>query len=160
MAKKIKELTPPKGLSRAFFRAPIYMYKAGLGWLMGTHFLLLNHVGRKSGLPRQAVLEVVTYQEERDSYVVTAGFGKKTDWYKNVLAHPEVSVQVGRRKIEATAEQLTPEEAGKAFLEFVKNNPAEASMAKWIGYEVDGSDEDYLHAGSMMPMIAFRPHSK
>ena len=52
--------TPPTGVSRWLFRMPIGLYRLRLGWLLGDRFLLLHHTGRKSGLPRQAVVEVVT----------------------------------------------------------------------------------------------------
>ena len=59
MAKQVKKLEPPQGCSRLLFRAPVWLYRLGLGGLFGKRMLLLNHTGRKSGLPRQAVLEVV-----------------------------------------------------------------------------------------------------
>jgi hypothetical protein len=55
--------TSPTGLSRLLWRAPIWLYRLGLGGLLGSHFVLLNHVGRKSGQPRQTVLEVVDRDE-------------------------------------------------------------------------------------------------
>jgi hypothetical protein len=42
MAKKVKQIQPPKGLSRLFYRAPIWLYRLKLGWLLGHRFLLLN----------------------------------------------------------------------------------------------------------------------
>lgn len=157
MAKQIKELTPPTGVSRVLFRMPIWLYKANLGWMLGGRFLLLNHIGRKTGEPRQAVLEVVDHDKETDTYIVAAGFGKKSAWYQNLLAHPEVSIQVGRRKLNVTAEQLTPEEAGEVMVDFAKRYPNEAKFAGALGYEVDGSEEDYRRMGEMMTLMAFRP---
>lgn len=157
MAKKAKELTPPTGCSRFLFRLPVWLYRANLGWILGERFLLLNHIGRKTGLPRQAVLEVVQHDKEKDRYVVAVGFGEKSAWYRNLLAHPEVSIQVGRRKLAVTAEQLPPEEAGEVLLDFARRYPNEAKFASTLGYEVDGSEEDYRHMGEMMTLMAFRP---
>ena len=157
MAKKVKQLSPPKGLSRIFFRLPIGLYRAGLGWMLGNRFLLLNHVGRKSGLPRQAVLEVVEHDPETDVYVVAVGFGEKSDWYRNLLVDPDVSIQVGRRKIAVTAECLDPQTAGEIMEDFARRYPMEAKMAGVLGFEVNGSEEDYHKMGEMMTLIAFRP---
>ena len=77
------------------FRAPIWFYRLGLGWLFGRRMLLLTHTGRISGLPRKAVLEVVQYQADTNAYVVTAGFGPKSQWYQNLMANPTAVVQVG-----------------------------------------------------------------
>ncbi len=38
-------------------RAPIGPYRIGLGGLLGRRFLLLEHVGRRSGLPRHTVID-------------------------------------------------------------------------------------------------------
>ena len=46
---------PPKGLLRLDFRVPVYFYRFGLGWLLGGWFVLINHLGRKTGQPHQAV---------------------------------------------------------------------------------------------------------
>ncbi len=157
MAKKVKQLSPPKGLARIFFRLPIGLYRAGLGWMLGDRFLLLNHMGRKSGLPRQAVLEVVEHDPETDVYVVAVGFGEKSDWFQNILVDPDVSIQVGRRKISVTAECLDPQTAGDIMADFARRYPMEAKMAGVLGFEVNGSEEDYHEMGKMMTLIAFRP---
>ena len=41
-----------------------------------------------------------------DSYVVGAGPGQRCDWYRNLLANPEVTVQVGPHRFEARAEPV------------------------------------------------------
>ena len=157
MATKIKELTPPKGISRAFFRFPIYLYRAGLGGMLGDRFLLINHIGRKTGLPRQAVVEVVYHDQEADSYYVVAAYGNKTAWYNNLMAAPEVTIQVGRRKLEVVAEVVPAEQAGLIFRGYIERFPAGKNIVKMVGYEVDGTLEDYQRVGQEMNMVAFRP---
>jgi deazaflavin-dependent oxidoreductase (nitroreductase family) len=157
MAKQIKQLQPPQGCSRVFFRTPIWFFRLGLGGLLGKRFLLLNHTGRKSGLPRQAVLEVVQYVPEDNSYVVAVGFGPKSQWYQNILVNPEVSVQVGWKKWPARAIQLSREEGGVVFADFCKRYPGEAKFASVLGFEVDGSEEDYRQMGEMMIFIKLIP---
>jgi hypothetical protein len=44
--------------SRRLMRAPIWIFRARLGFLFGTRLLMLEHIGRKTGLPREVVLEV------------------------------------------------------------------------------------------------------
>jgi hypothetical protein len=52
---------PHRGALRYFF-APVSLYRLHLGWLLGHRFLLLTHTGRRSGLRRQTVLEVMEYR--------------------------------------------------------------------------------------------------
>ena len=111
MVKKIRQINPPRGFIRLLWRAPIWIYRTGFGWLMGNRYLLVNHIGRKSGLPRQAVLEVVDYDIDSGTYTIASGFGAKSDWYQNLLKTPETTIQVGQKKLAVTAVPLLPEEA-------------------------------------------------
>ena len=45
--------------TRWLVRAPINLYRVGLGFLFGTRLLMLEHVGRRTGARRYVVLEVV-----------------------------------------------------------------------------------------------------
>ena len=119
--------------------------------------LLLNHVGRKSGLIRQAVLEVVQHDPQSDEYVVAVGFGERSQWYQNILVQPDVDIVVGRRKLEVTAEQLAPQISGEVIVDFARRYPNEAKLAGLLGFEVDGSEEDYREVGKMLTLIALRP---
>ena len=65
------------------------------GQFEGAPLLLLHHVGRRSGADR---LSPMMYQQVGDAYAVfasKAGAPDNPDWYHNLLAHPDVSVEVG-----------------------------------------------------------------
>ena len=157
--KKVGKAEPPKGLTRLFWRAPIWIYRLGLGGLIKSRMLLLHHTGRRSGLPRQNVLEIVDYDKVNDTYYVAAGFGKKSDWYLNILEQPAVTIVVGREEKAVTAVALSPDLSGAAMVEYSKRNPKAAKgLMRICGYEVDGSDEDYLELGhDYIPFIALQP---
>ncbi len=159
MPKQIGNATPPTGLGKWFFRAPIKLYDAGLGWILGKRFLMLNHIGRKSGLPRQAVVEVVDYDAETDTYFIASGYGKKSQWYQNIVAHPEITILAGRRKLAVTAVPLPPVESGERMVRYAHRYPTAAkNLARLIGFELDGTDEDYRAVGqNSVPFIALRP---
>ena len=71
--------------TRWLMRLPIPMYRAGLGWLLGPRFVMIEHLGRSSGEPRYAVVEIV----EREGRVVrvASGFGTRAQWYRNLRAN-------------------------------------------------------------------------
>lgn len=150
--------TPPKGFARWFMRMPITFYKIGLGGLMGGRFLLLNHVGRKSGLPRQVVLEVVNHDAARDTYTVASGFGSTSDWYRNLQARPDVTIQVGRRKLAVRAHFLTQDQGGEVMMDYARRYPKAAmALSKTLGYPVGaGTPEDYRRVGEGIPFVEFR----
>jgi deazaflavin-dependent oxidoreductase (nitroreductase family) len=66
----------------------------GHDWKEGSTILLLTTVGRRSGERRTKPL---IYARDGDHYVVVASQGGRPthpDWYHNLVANPEVEVQV------------------------------------------------------------------
>ena len=95
--------------ARWFVRAPIALFRSGLGTLAGSRLLMLAHRGRTTGATRYVVLEVVD-RPAPGSWVVVAGLGPRSQWYRNVVADPRVLVWTGRRRgVRATARVLPPE---------------------------------------------------
>lgn len=147
---------PPKGLRRTFARLPIHLYRLRLGWLLGERFLLLHHIGRISGKPRQVVLEVVEHTD--GGYVVCSGFGRQADWYRNVLEHPDVTIQVGRNRRAATAHPVPAPEGGETMARYASRHPkAAVRLARLMGFTVDGTADDYRRVGRELPFLRLTP---
>src|SRR5579872_4521593 len=158
MPTKIKDTRPPQGLGRKMYRLPIWLFHAHQGWLLGGHFLLLTHTGRKSGLPRQTVLEVIQHDKASDTYYVFAGFGEQSDWLKNVEKTPEVVINVGSRRFHALATRLSSEEAELKILDYARRYPvAIRVLPRMMGYKVDGTEADFRALAHMGIVVAFRP---
>ena len=107
---------------RTLFRAPVYLYRWHLGWLLGRRFLLLTHIGRRSGLQRQTVLEVVEYRKSQPEVVVVSAFGRKADWLQNIEANPEEEVSMGSRHFAASHRILSEEEAMRVITDYEHRN--------------------------------------
>lgn len=158
MPEKIKNVPPPRGVTRLLVRLPIWLYRAHLGWLLGNRFLQLTHTGRKSGLPRKNVLEVLQYEKASGTYYVLAAWGEKSDWVLNVTKTPNVVIAAGRRRFEARASRLAPEDAERCVLDYAKKHPtAIRVIPRLLGYRVDGTDEDFRALARLGVVIAFRP---
>ena len=158
MPEKIKDVKPPRGLARLGFRLPIWFYRLGLGGLLGKRFLMLTHTGRKSGLQRQTVLEVVQYHPDGNTFVVTAGFGPRSDWYQNVRKQPLVTVQSGGRRWKMQANFLPPEQAAEELLDYYHHHPrALHELAGVMGYRLQDTEADVRALGETLHMVAFSP---
>lgn len=129
--------------SRAFVRAPIPLFRAGLGFLLGRRLLMLEHVGRTSGHSRYAVLEVVR-EESPDSLVVAAGLGRSSQWFRNVVAEPRCHVSIGRtRRRPAVATVLDAAESEEALASYRRAHPGSWEKLSAIIVEATGeSDPD------------------
>src|SRR5579872_6864271 len=88
---------PHRGALRYFF-APVSLYRLHLGWLLGRRFLLLTHTGRRTGLRRQTVLEVMEYRSDGPEAVVMSGFGPQANWLRNIQAAPGPEIVIGRHR--------------------------------------------------------------
>lgn len=101
--------------TRKFVRAPIWLYRRRLGWLLGSRILMLEHLGRASGQARYVCLEVVE-RPGLDVILVASGFGTQAQWYRNLRAHPACFVSIGRRtRVPATARFMSDEESAEAL---------------------------------------------
>ncbi len=140
-----------------WFKLPILQYKLGLGWMIGKYVLLLTTTGRKSGKPRYTPLEYV-YDEENDRYRIAAGWGGKTDWYRNLLKNPCVHVRVGRRKFDALAEKVCDEEVAKYMMHVSERHPRmDKVWNRWSDKPLDGTFESYVYAARFFPSVWLKP---
>ncbi|NDU71868.1 nitroreductase family deazaflavin-dependent oxidoreductase [Actinomadura sp. DSM 109109] len=152
----INRPAPPTGLRRLLWRLPIRLYRVGLGPLLGRRVMLLTHTGRKSGLPRQVVIEVV--QHDEDGYVAASGFGPRADWYRNVMANPDVTLQIGGRRVEAAGTPIPAAEGAEIMARYAPRHPVAARrLSKIMGFAVDGGVEDYREVGRHIPFVRFTP---
>jgi F420H(2)-dependent quinone reductase len=81
--------------------------------------LLLTTTGRKSG---QKYLFPLFYGSDGDSYFVIASKGGAPEhpgWYRNLLANPEVDIQVGTKKMSARARTASGEERARLWQQAV-----------------------------------------
>ncbi len=63
-------------------------------------FLYLTTTGRKSGQPRRIE---IWFTERQGRYYLVAEHREKTQWVQNVRVAPQVHVEAGDRKVDATA---------------------------------------------------------
>ncbi len=160
MPTKLKDVSAPGGLLKLMLRIPIWLYRAHLGWLLGNRFLLLTHIGRKSGLPRQTVVEVLSHDRASNTYAVLSGWGERSDWVRNVEKNPEVLIEVGHHKMHARAERISPDIAEQKVLDYAKRNPlAIRILPRMMGYQLDGSEADFRALARIGVVVAFHPIS-
>ena len=159
MIERVRDPGKPSGLKRALFRMPRFLYHWKLGFLLGRRFLLLKHVGRKSGLPRETVVEVADRDESTGSYTIASGFGAGSDWYRNLRAHPDARICVGNRCFDIRAKLLSPEESGEAMVRYGKQHPSAArEITRLMGFRADGTEEDYRKLGrEAIPFVLLEP---
>ncbi|HEV8193532.1 MAG TPA: nitroreductase family deazaflavin-dependent oxidoreductase [Ktedonobacterales bacterium] len=135
-----REARRTPGWSRLFVPVHIWLYRA-TGGLLGHRLgpqrtLLLTTTGRKSGLPRT---QAITYFRADDDLVLVAsnwGSDRPPAWYLNLLAHPQVHVQLKREAFEAEARMTTHEERARVWPVVVAQNPQHARYQAGTSREI------------------------
>ncbi|MFD6177239.1 MULTISPECIES: nitroreductase family deazaflavin-dependent oxidoreductase [unclassified Isoptericola] len=145
--------------TRWFVRAPIGMFRAGLGVLFGGRLLMMQHRGRSSGERRYVVLEVVA-RPAPDRAVVVAGLGPRSQWFRNVQADPRVLVSIGaRRDVRARAVVLSPDDGAAILRAYTGAHPgpwAQLSpvLAEWAEpLARERGEDDWLR---VVPVVELR----
>jgi deazaflavin-dependent oxidoreductase (nitroreductase family) len=85
------------------------------GMFENSPLLLLHHTGAKSGQNR---VNPLAYLDDDGRYVIFASKGgapTNPDWYYNLKAHPDVTIEVGTETIGVTVSEATGEEHDRLF---------------------------------------------
>ena len=85
------------------------------GYFEGQTILLLHTVGRRTGRPR---LNPAVYLPDGDRFVIFAtksGAPTNPHWYHNLMANPEVQVEVGTETIPVRAVEIQDEREREAL---------------------------------------------
>jgi len=97
-------------------RRVIEEFRANSGKVQGWGpLILLTTKGAKTGQTRIYPLMSVPYGENYIAVASKGGAPKNPLWYNNLLAHPDVTVEVGDETFSAAARLLTGAEREQAF---------------------------------------------
>lgn len=100
------------------------------GHFEGATLLLLETTGAKSGLPR---VNPVMYLADGDRYVVIAskaGAPDNPDWYHNIVANSDVSVEMGSESFQAVASIAPEPERTQLYEKMASKNPGFAEYQR------------------------------
>lgn len=154
----------PKGANavlRRLLRAPVYLYRWNCGWLLGHRFLLLIHIGRRTGVRRCTVLEIIEYRENGPEAIVISGFGHNAGWLRNIKAVPSPQVVIGSQAFVAAHRFLEEEAAVNTIARYEARNRFVAPIIRWtlsrlLGWRYRSSREDRCRLVRQLPLIALR----
>jgi len=82
------------------------------GMFEGAQVLLLHHAGAKTGTER---VNPLMYQPVGDSFAIFASKGgapTNPDWYYNLAAHPDTTIELGTGTVRVRAREASPDERG------------------------------------------------
>ncbi|MDE0547463.1 nitroreductase family deazaflavin-dependent oxidoreductase [Microbacterium sp. C7(2022)] len=138
---------------RWLVRAPIALYRAGLGWMLGSRFVMIEHQGRSTGEARFVVVEVI--DRDRNAIRVASGFGTHAQWYRNLQANGVAYLSTGRaRRVKAGVNLLDEAESRAVLARYAAAHPdAWATLEPVMG---ELSEESYPSVVEFVPPEGWR----
>jgi deazaflavin-dependent oxidoreductase (nitroreductase family) len=137
---------------------PLCLYRRGWGSVLGRTFLLLVHVGRKSGTPYSAVAMVLADDRGTGEVVICSAWGPEADWVRNLRAGAAREVCVGPERFVPEHRFLSDDEAVAVALEFRGRHPRRLWLVSrilgWGDLRRDDAVRDFVH---LHPFVALRP---
>lgn len=113
--------------ARWAMRALVALYRRTGGRMMGrvgsTPVLLLTTTGRRSGQPHTIPLGYFELDGARFVVASNGGSARNPAWYGNLVAHPEVEVEVGRDAYHAIAVPVSGEQRARMWDHVVRVAP-------------------------------------
>lgn len=151
-------------LLRMVLRAPRALFRYRRGKLLGHRFLLLTHVGRTSGKTYETVLEVVAFDSSTGKSVVMSGWGRSSDWFKNVEAAGRARITIGGVDRPVTASVVDEDDAVRLLADYEQRNRliqpvVRRVLSRLAGSRYDGSEDGRRSLVRALPLVAFSPLS-
>ena len=154
--------SPSGGILRWLLGLPVHLYHAGLGFVLGRRFLLLVTTGRRTGLRRETVVEVMRYDAVAHEAIVLAGWGSRTAWLHNVESGLAQEVRIGRDRYVPDHRVLEADEAVAVLAAYERRNRLAAPIVRsvlghLVGWRYDGSPAARRRVVEQLRFVGFRP---
>jgi deazaflavin-dependent oxidoreductase (nitroreductase family) len=145
---------PESGWKKMMFKAPINLWRLGLGPISGKIFMLITTTGRKSGLPRRTMVEF--HKLDGRKYAPCA-FGLKSDWYQNIKTDPHVTIQTSDGTERVLAYRVSDDEELLAVYELFKQRDPPLTHMYITSLGIQDTPEDVLANKDKVYLIGFEP---
>jgi deazaflavin-dependent oxidoreductase (nitroreductase family) len=147
-----------KRIFKTFNVFMITMYRLGLGPLLGNplsgYIMVIRHVGRKSERVYRTPVNFAVI--DGDVYCM-AGFGRSSDWFRNLMAHPQTEVWLPGGWWTGHAEEVSDPDVRLPIIRQVSINGGFAAPF-FGGYNPALiSDEELSQASEGVPLVRIRP---
>jgi deazaflavin-dependent oxidoreductase (nitroreductase family) len=147
------------------FKIPPLLYHGPLARLLSSRcVMVLTATGRKSGLPRT---NGISYLCLNGNYISFSGWGVSSNWYRNVVANPEVTLKVGRKTIRATANPVTDPDRRIELMLRMREQSQHCGPPRFIrpvlrlsrSFDYDNEIAMAVEHAHELPIVEFVPHA-
>ena len=145
-------------------KVPPHVYHGPLASLMSSRcMMILTATGRKTGLPRT---NGVSYMRLNGHYISFSGWGVSSNWYRNVVANPEVTLRVGRKTMRATASPILDPDRRIELMLRMREQSKHCGPPQFIrpllkltrAFDYDAEIAMAVEHAAELPIVEFVPH--
>ncbi|MEW6093455.1 MAG: nitroreductase/quinone reductase family protein [Chloroflexota bacterium] len=133
------------------------MFRLGFGPFMGNrvtgYIMVLRTIGRKSGKVRYSP---VNYAIHRGNVYCMAGFGRLSDWYRNLQATKEVEAILPAGAIYGRVEEVADSAERKLVLRMILKNAGFAGFFEGLN-PFTVTDDELLTKTAGLPLLRIHP---
>ena len=148
----------PGRLALELMRMPRPLHHRGWGWMLDHFFLLITHQGRKTGKRRETVAMALAHVADTREAVVCSAWGPRTEWIRNLRAHPALQIQIGRESYVPEQRFLSEDESVAVAVEFRRRHPLRSRLlAVILGWGDLSSETAVREFVRTRPFVSFRP---
>ena len=142
MERLLAIFSPQSAVMRFLYRAPLLLWRMGLGWLLPRSMLVLTTRGRMSGLPRHTMLEHLVHDGR---VVIGSAWGNRSQWARNLAADVVVSAESrAAGVIQGRARPITNESTLRALrAQMMRSRDPGASQirdAAFLFWQIEAAD--------------------
>jgi deazaflavin-dependent oxidoreductase (nitroreductase family) len=145
---------PKLGWQKQAFRAPLVLWRMGLGFIIGKVIMVITTTGHKSKLPRHNMAEY--YSLNGKKYTVCA-YGKRAAWYKNIQADPRVTVQTAEGIESMRAVRVTDDRELIETIELFRQRNLLLTNRYLASLEIKPDYRDLLQKKDRLYLLRFDP---
>ena len=152
----------PGPVLRIVLKAPNFLYRCNVGWLLGHRFVQIEHTGRRSGAHYVAVVEVLSWDRGSGEVIIMSGWGRTADWYRNIRAGTPTAITFARHSRPVIHRDLREDEAIEVLRKYEERNRwmrpvVRRVLGRLSGKPYDGSEESRRAVILALPLIALMP---
>lgn len=138
------------GLAKAAMQFQAFLLRRNLMGAMADEIMVITTIGRKSG---QQFSTPIGYLRDGDNFIALS-VGGASNWYKNVLANPTVTLNVKGQDIHARAEMVRDETERAHIFELYKRDRAKF-FSRLFGVAVTAPTEALAQAFATRYFVRF-----
>ncbi|PKO10272.1 MAG: hypothetical protein CVU40_06665 [Chloroflexi bacterium HGW-Chloroflexi-2] len=140
-----------------YSHAPIYAWRFGLGPIVGRYIMIITQINHKTGNPCKTSIE---YFEINGIKYIANLFGVQSQWYRNIMSNPRVSIQTSDGTEQMVAVPVSQDDELITIIEWLLNRNPKFITRYMDEFGVQPSRKDILKHKNDLIFLRFDPTSE